>query len=126
MLEEKRKKRLREKEDDLADRQKEEEEIAEAKRRADEEREQLHLKDVLRSSSGQVTNGSEKTVLAEESNAQDMVVEQDNEGASGRENHIGNLVQNCFLNLTFCAFVSLSCQFRHHFVILKGVYICDR
>ncbi|XP_015894679.3 RNA-binding motif protein 25 [Ziziphus jujuba] len=92
VLEEKRKKRLREKEDDLADRQKEEEEIAEAKRRADEEREQLHLKDVLRSSSGQVTNGSEKTVLAEESNAQDMVVEQDNEGASGRENHIGDMV----------------------------------
>ncbi|KAF3431289.1 hypothetical protein FNV43_RR26019 [Rhamnella rubrinervis] len=94
VLEEKRKKRIREKEDDLADAQKEEEEIAEAKRRADEEKQQLQQKDVLGTSLDHLTNGSEKAVLAEEFVAElkDKVVEQDNEGVSGRENHIGALV----------------------------------
>ncbi|CAL8994270.1 unnamed protein product [Prunus brigantina] len=90
-LEEKRKRRLREKEDDLADRQKEEEEIAEAERRADEEKQLQQERDALRDLSVHVANGSEQAALAEESfvELRDKATEQNNEGDSGHENHMG-------------------------------------
>ncbi|KAJ9169578.1 hypothetical protein P3X46_017752 [Hevea brasiliensis] len=88
ILEDRRRKRLREKEEDLADRLKEEEEIAQAKSRAEEERLQPQERDALKLSSDLVMNGSEKKILAEEAitESKDKVVEQDNEGDSGNEN----------------------------------------
>ncbi|XP_071724471.1 RNA-binding motif protein 25 [Rutidosis leptorrhynchoides] len=69
ILEEKRKRKQREKEDDVADRLKEEEEIAEAKRRAEEEQklQQQQLIDSLKLLPGDITNGGEKVVRAEQS-----------------------------------------------------------
>ncbi|XP_062110285.1 RNA-binding motif protein 25 isoform X1 [Humulus lupulus] len=91
VLEEKRKRRLREKEDDLADRLKEEQEIAEAKRRAEEEKLQQEQKDVLKSSLDHSTNGAEEAMLVEESNTElkDKAMEEDSEADSSRENYIG-------------------------------------
>ncbi|XWS68988.1 hypothetical protein CRYUN_Cryun04dG0141000 [Craigia yunnanensis] len=88
-LEEKRRKRLREKEDDLADRLKEEKEIAEAKKRTEEEQLQHH-RDALRHLSGRITNGGEKTVLAEEASTEskDKVIEQHYECETSHENQI--------------------------------------
>ncbi|XVF02445.1 hypothetical protein REPUB_Repub04eG0175800 [Reevesia pubescens] len=90
-LEEKRRKRLREKEDDLADRLKEEKEIAEAKKRVEEEKLQLQQqRDALRLLSGRVANGGEKTVLAEEASTEskDKALEQHYECESSHENQI--------------------------------------
>ncbi|KAL6187078.1 hypothetical protein ACLB2K_043193 [Fragaria x ananassa] len=87
--EEKKKKRQREKEEDLADRLKEEEEIAEANRRADEEKQLQQLRDALKASS---TDAREKADLAEEScvESKDMAFNQENDTGSGHENHIGD------------------------------------
>ncbi|KFK40809.1 hypothetical protein AALP_AA2G043700 [Arabis alpina] len=58
-LDERRRRRLREKEDDLADRSKEDEEVAEAKRNAEEQNLQQQQLDALRLLSGQAIIGSE-------------------------------------------------------------------
>ncbi|KAK1554183.1 hypothetical protein Q3G72_008999 [Acer saccharum] len=86
-IEDRRRKRLREKEDDEADRLQEEEEIAEAKRTAEEEELQQQQRDTLKLLSGNTLNGSEKTVLAEESAAEieDKADEKDYEGD---DNHV--------------------------------------
>ncbi|KAM5566759.1 RNA-binding protein 25 [Rosa sericea] len=90
--EEKRKRRQREKEDDLADRSREEEEIAEANRRAEQEKQLQQLRDALKASSDDLADEREKADLAEESCVEsiDMAIEQDNETVSGHENHIGD------------------------------------
>lgn len=90
VLEEKRRKRIREKEEDLADKVREEEEIAVAKRRAEEEQLQQQQRDALKLLSDNALNGSQKTVLAEESavESKDMDVEHDYNGDSIRENHM--------------------------------------
>ncbi|KAL5759797.1 hypothetical protein ACOSQ2_018635 [Xanthoceras sorbifolium] len=88
-IEDKRRKRLREKEDDEADRLKEKEEIAEAKRRAEEEELQQQQRDALKLLFGNAVNGSERTVLAEESAAEskDKADEQDYEVDAISENN---------------------------------------
>ncbi|KAE8704965.1 Splicing factor PWI domain-containing protein / RNA recognition motif-containing protein isoform 2 [Hibiscus syriacus] len=91
VLEEKRRKRLREKEDDLADRLKEEKEMAEAKKRAEEEELQLQQqRDALKLLSGCFENGAEKTVLTEEASVEskDKAIEQHYERESSHENKI--------------------------------------
>ncbi|WCJ38412.1 RNA-binding motif protein 25 [Euphorbia peplus] len=84
VLEEKRRKRLREKEEDMADRLKEEEEIAEAKLRAEEDK--LQEADPSKLPTDYTTNGSEKKVPPEEENIElgDKALEHD-EGDSGDE-----------------------------------------
>ncbi|KAF5443165.1 hypothetical protein F2P56_035747 [Juglans regia] len=96
MLENKRKRRLWEKEDDLANRYNEEEEIAKAKRRAEEQQEKQQ-KDALKVLSNNVTNKIAKTVLTEASSTEikDNILEEGYEGASACESHIGeSIVQN--------------------------------
>ncbi|XWS63647.1 hypothetical protein CRYUN_Cryun06bG0119000 [Craigia yunnanensis] len=105
-LEEKRRKRLREKEDDLADRLKVEKEIAEAKKRAEEER------DASRLLSGRIANGGEKTLLAEEGSTEskDKANEQHYERESRHENRIfsdGNM-QNGSVDESNMVFVAAS------------------
>ncbi|TYH84585.1 hypothetical protein ES332_D02G206500v1 [Gossypium tomentosum] len=113
VLEEKRRKRLREKEDDLADRLKEEKEIAEAKKRAEEEQLQLQQqRDALKLLSGRFANGAAKNVLAEEpsTESKDKAVEQHYERESSHENQIsgdGNM-QNGSVDESNVAFVSAS------------------
>ncbi|KAL4361008.1 hypothetical protein GQ457_04G007260 [Hibiscus cannabinus] len=113
VLEEKRRKRLREKEDDLADRLKEEKEIAEAKKRAEEEQLQLQQqRDALKLLSGRFANGAEKTVLAEEASTEskDKAVEQHYERESSQENQIvgDENMQNGSVDESNAVFVSAS------------------
>ncbi|KAI9125204.1 hypothetical protein K1719_003820 [Acacia pycnantha] len=91
VLDEKRKKRLREKEEDLADRQKEEEEIAEAKRRAEEDQQLKQQRDALRLFSEHV-NGGEKSMATEDmtNQAKNIVAEQDTIADHGYEGHTGD------------------------------------
>ncbi|XP_028786113.1 RNA-binding protein 25 isoform X1 [Neltuma alba] len=90
VLDEKRKKRLREKEEDLADRQKEEEEIAEAKRRAEEDQQLKQQRDALRLFSEHL-NGGEKIMATEDitNQAKNLVTEQDTLADHGSEGHTG-------------------------------------
>ncbi|XP_039035042.1 RNA-binding protein 25-like isoform X2 [Hibiscus syriacus] len=113
ILEEKRRKRFREKEDDLADRLKEEKEIAEAKKRAEEQQLQLQQqRDALKLFSGRFANGAEKTVLAEEASTKrkDKSVEQHYEHESSHENQItgDENMQNGSVDESNEAFVSAS------------------
>ncbi|XWS22579.1 hypothetical protein CRYUN_Cryun29cG0048700 [Craigia yunnanensis] len=110
-LEEKSRKMLREKVDDLADRLKEEKEIAEAKKRAEEEQLQQQ-RDALRLLSGRIANGGEKTVLVEEASteSQDKAIEQHHDRESSHENQIfsdGNM-QNGSVDESNMAFVAAS------------------
>lgn len=108
VLEEKRRKRLREKEDDLADRLKEEKEIAEAKKRAEEEQLQLQQqRDALKLLSGRFANGATKNVLAEEpsTESKDKAVEQHYERESSHENQISGICSSSPLHL-FVVFIS--------------------
>ncbi|CAK7326957.1 unnamed protein product [Dovyalis caffra] len=92
-----RRKRLREKEDDLADRLNEEEEITKSKRRDEEERLQEKERDGLKLLPGHVMNGSEITDLPEGPSAEskEKAVEKDYDGDSGNENHTGDgVLQN--------------------------------
>lgn len=98
---EERKRRQREKEEDLADRLKEKEEIADAKMRAEEEREKQkqeeeRVKQTLEEentlkllSAPTTTNGSDEAVLSVEAIAEnkDKVVDQPSDGDSEHENH---------------------------------------
>ncbi|KAH8500418.1 hypothetical protein H0E87_015611 [Populus deltoides] len=96
-LEDRRRKRLREKEDDMADRLKEEEEIAETKRRDEEEKLQEKQRDPLKLLSGNVLNGSDMRGLTEGPGIEstEKAVEKDYEGVSGNENHTGDgILQN--------------------------------
>ncbi|XP_077237741.1 RNA-binding motif protein 25-like isoform X2 [Tasmannia lanceolata] len=80
-----RKKRQREKEDDLADQLREDKEIAEAKRKADEEQERRQHDDSMF-----VPNGSEKLMTPEEEikvEGRENVVDQFYESDSGHTNH---------------------------------------
>lgn len=105
-MEEKRRKRLREKEDDLADRLKEEKEIAEAKKKAEEEQVQLQQqRDALRLLPGRVNRG-ESTVLADEASTEskdkaDKAVEQHYEHESSHENQIFGNCSSCPFYFTF-------------------------
>ncbi|RDY05544.1 RNA-binding protein 25, partial [Mucuna pruriens] len=94
VIEEKRKKRLREKEDDLTDRQKEEEEIAEAKKEAEEELKRQ--RDALKLLSEHVVNnGGNENIITEEitNEVKIIVAEQDTVADYSREDHIGS---KCF------------------------------
>ncbi|KAE9613388.1 putative RNA recognition motif domain, PWI domain-containing protein [Lupinus albus] len=88
VFQEKRRKRLREKEDDLADRQKEEEEIAEAKKRSKEEQQT----DALKPLSEHVAGGVNKIIDTEEiaHEVRSVVAEQDIVADCNREGHIGD------------------------------------
>ncbi|XP_039017875.1 RNA-binding protein 25-like isoform X2 [Hibiscus syriacus] len=113
VLEEKRRKRLREKEDDLADRLKEEKEMAEAKKRAEEEQLQLQQqRDALKLLSGRFENGAEKTALTEEASneSKDKAIEQHYERESSHENQIvgDENMQNASVDESNTAFVSAS------------------
>ncbi|XP_029127495.1 RNA-binding protein 25 isoform X2 [Cajanus cajan] len=91
VLEDKRKKRLREKEDDLADRQKEEEEIAEAKKKAEEEQKQQ--RDALKLLAEHVVNGVNENMATEKitDEVRSIVAEQDTMADyNSREDHIGD------------------------------------
>ncbi|XP_065874422.1 RNA-binding motif protein 25 isoform X2 [Euphorbia lathyris] len=83
-FEEKRRKRSREKEEDMADKLKEEEEIAEAERRAEEDK--LQQADASNLPTDHITNGSEMKDSTEEANMEleDKALEHD-EGDSGDE-----------------------------------------
>lgn len=65
-IEEKRNKRLREKEDDLADKQKEEEEIAEAKKRTEEDQQLKRQRDALKLLTEHIVNGRDETMATRE------------------------------------------------------------
>ncbi|XP_052311075.1 RNA-binding motif protein 25 isoform X4 [Populus trichocarpa] len=96
-LEDRRRKRLREKEDDMAERLKEEEEIAETKRRDEEEKLQEKQRDPSKLLSGNVSNGSDMRGLTEGPGIEstEKAVEKDYEGVSGNENHTGDgILQN--------------------------------
>nr|XP_034923052.1 RNA-binding protein 25-like isoform X1 [Populus alba] len=95
-LEDRRRKRLQEKEDDLADRLKEEEEISETKRRDEEEKLLEKQRDPLKLLSGHVSNGSDIRGLIEGPGIEstEKAVEKDY-GVSGNENHTGDgILQN--------------------------------
>ncbi|XP_022886166.1 RNA-binding protein 25 isoform X1 [Olea europaea var. sylvestris] len=68
-----RKRRLREKEEDLADRLREDEEIVEAKRKAEEEQQKKQQEEDLKVVSGQQANGHEKAILPDETNLENKV-----------------------------------------------------
>lgn len=99
----------------MADRQKEEEEIAEAERRADEEKQLQQEREALRDLSVHAANGSEQVALAEESfvELRDKATEQNNEGDSGHENHMGKLK---LLVKLFIAFINLLSFFPFVFI----------
>ncbi|XP_022776076.1 RNA-binding protein 25-like isoform X2 [Durio zibethinus] len=111
-LEEKRRKRLREKEDDFADRLKEEKEIAEAKKREEEQLQLQQQRDALRLLSGRVANGGEKTVLVEEASTEskDKAIEQHYKCESSYESQIfdDGIMQNGSVDESNMAFVAAS------------------
>jgi hypothetical protein len=90
----------------MADRLKEEEEIAETKRRDEEEKLQEKQRDPLKLLSGNVSNGSDMRGLTEGPGIEstEKAVEKDYEGVSGNENHTGKLSLSVFV---FCFFFVL-------------------
>ncbi|CAI8587609.1 unnamed protein product [Vicia faba] len=91
-IEDKRKKRLREKEDDLADRQKEEEEIAEAKKRNDEDQQLNRQRDALKLLTEQIVNGGDEAMTTREvtSEIKNIIAVQDTVADYSHEDHIGD------------------------------------